>query len=83
MRFELFGDNEHEPDPSTAPELATEAVKTHLPVLLIQSVPVLEFEARKDAAQVTYTDTNQKCMGEGWLLFIKHIYTHWKPREAF
>lgn len=48
----LFGDDSREPTKESVISLAYEACKTELLSLLVKHLQELEFEARKDAAQV-------------------------------
>ena len=48
----IYGDGEVEPSKDNAVMLAVEACKLDLPMLLCQKLALLDFESRKDAAQV-------------------------------
>lgn len=48
----IYGDGEVEASKDNALLLALEACKLNLPMLLCQKLALLDFEARKDAAQV-------------------------------
>ncbi|KXZ56674.1 hypothetical protein GPECTOR_1g607 [Gonium pectorale] len=48
----LFGDDEHEATKENAVALAQEASRTDLLSLIVKNLDVMEFESRKDAAQI-------------------------------
>jgi len=55
LKFFLFGDEQgggHDPTKESVMSLVMEVVKTDFQLLLVQDLVHLEFEARKDAAQV-------------------------------
>jgi calcium binding protein 39 len=52
MKFVLYGDNEHEPNPDTCGILANEIYLADLLPLLVANVAKLEFEAKKDLTTV-------------------------------
>jgi calcium binding protein 39 len=53
LKFWLFGDEAgHEPTKESVVALAREVVRTEFASLLVHVLPVLDFETRKDAAQV-------------------------------
>ena len=52
MQVVIYGDGEVEASKDNALMLALEACKHDLPLLLCQKLALLDFEARKDAAQV-------------------------------
>lgn len=68
MKFWLFGDEEHEPTKENVIALAVEVVRTELLTLLVVHLVELDFEARKDAAQVfgavvRIRDEHHSCIG--------------------
>lgn len=72
MKLWLFGDDGHEPTKENVIALAIEACKTDLLQLLVKHLNVLEFETRKDAAQVfgatvRIRDENDKCPGANYV----------------
>ena len=52
LQVVIYGDGEVEPSKDSAVLLALEACKLDLPMLLCQKLALLDFESRKDAAQV-------------------------------
>jgi calcium binding protein 39 len=52
MKQWMFGDESHEATKDSAIAMATEACKTNLLSLMVQHMAQLEFESRKDAAQI-------------------------------
>lgn len=50
----MFGDGEAEPSKDHAVLLCWEACKVGLPLVLAHKLNLLDFETRKDAAQVTF-----------------------------
>ncbi|EIE24810.1 Degreening-related dee76 protein [Coccomyxa subellipsoidea C-169] len=52
MKAAMYGDGEIEPSKETAVLLCWEACKVGLPLVLAQKLSLLDFETRKDAAQV-------------------------------
>lgn len=52
----MYGDGEIEPSKETAVLLCWEACKVGLPLVLAQKLSLLDFETRKDAAQVWTID---------------------------
>jgi hypothetical protein len=52
MKLQLYGDEDHEPTKAGVVALAEEVVKTSLLQLLPAHLAQLDFETRKDAAQV-------------------------------
>lgn len=55
LKFFLFGDEQgggHDPTKESVMNLVNEVVKTDFQLLLVENLVYLEFEARKDAAQV-------------------------------
>jgi len=52
MKYVLYGDNEHEPNPDATVLLANEIYSSDLLPLLIINLAKLEFEARKDVASI-------------------------------
>eukprot|EP00878_Enallax_costatus_P029750 GHUV01032296.1.p1 GENE.GHUV01032296.1~~GHUV01032296.1.p1 ORF type:complete len:165 (+),score=34.65 GHUV01032296.1:186-680(+) len=69
LKFWLFGDEQgHEPTKDNVVSLAYEVVKTDFQLYLIKNIALLEFETRKDAAQVfgaivRIKDQDDKCPG--------------------
>ena len=51
----MFGDGEAEPSKDHAVLLCWEACKMGLPLVLAHKLTLLDFETRKDAAQVRHT----------------------------
>ena len=54
----MFGDGEAEPSKDHAVLLCWEACKVGLPLVLAHKLTLLDFETRKDAAQVNRVDTS-------------------------
>ena len=54
----MFGDGEAEPSKDHAVLLCWEACKVGLPLVLAHKLTLLDFETRKDAAQVNMVDTS-------------------------
>ena len=54
----MFGDGEAEPSKDHAVLLCWEACKVGLPLVLAHKLTLLDFETRKDAAQVNVIDTS-------------------------
>ena len=52
----MFGDGDAEPSKEAAVLLCWEACKVGLPLLLASKLALLDFETRKDAAQVSLRD---------------------------
>lgn len=52
----IFGDGEVQPNKENAVLLSMECCKHDLPTLIAQKLSLLNFESRKDAAQVTPTE---------------------------
>ena len=52
----MFGDGDAEPSKESAVLLCWEACKLGLPLVLAQKLSLLDFETRKDAAQVPFWD---------------------------
>ena len=52
VQLAIFGDGENEPNREGALMLSMESCKLDLPLLLAQKLALLDFESRKDAAQV-------------------------------
>ena len=73
MKFWLFGDEGHEPTKDNVIALAHEVVRTDFLLLLVTHLPSLDFEARKDAAQVfgavvrIRDAAGQECPGAGYV----------------
>lgn len=69
LKFWLFGDEQgHEPTKDNVVSLAYEVVKTDFQLLLVRNIALLDFETRKDAAQVfgaivRIKDHEDKCPG--------------------
>lgn len=69
LKFWLFGDEQgHEPTKESVVSLAYEVVKTDFQLLLVKNIALLDFETRKDAAQVfgaivRIKDHEDKCPG--------------------
>ena len=49
MRAILHGDGTHDLDPKLIQELVDASMKENIPSMISQGLPMLEFEARKDA----------------------------------
>ena len=61
----LFGDGELEPSKDNAMLLVEESCGLDLPMQLCQKLALLDFEARKDAAQVP-------CLADvGWMIIMQ------------
>lgn len=56
MQVAIFGDGEVEPSKENAVFICLEACKCGLPKLLAMKLALLDFEARKDAAQARAAD---------------------------
>lgn len=72
MKFVLYGDEGHEPTKAAVVALAEEAVRAGLLELLPQKLGALDFETRKDAAQVfgavvRIRDNEDRCPGAGYV----------------
>lgn len=72
MKLWLFGDEAHEPTKANVVALAEEVVKTDLLDALPRRLPLLDFETRKDAAQVfgavvRIRDTDDRCPGSAYV----------------
>ncbi|KAJ3313838.1 hypothetical protein HDV04_001399 [Boothiomyces sp. JEL0838] len=52
MKNVLYGDGENDPIPELVTQLSTEIINTDLLVILVQNIQLLEFEAKKDVAQI-------------------------------
>ena len=70
MKLWLYGDEGHEPTRANVVALADEAVRTDLLAELPAKLALLDFEARKDAAQVfgaivRIRDAADRCPGVG------------------
>lgn len=55
LKFFLFGDEQgggHDPTKESVVALVRQVVRTDFQLLVVQHLPLLDFEARKDAAQV-------------------------------
>ncbi|KAJ3272100.1 hypothetical protein HDV01_005965 [Terramyces sp. JEL0728] len=52
MKNVLYGDGENDPVPELVTQLSTEIINTDLLVILVHSIQLLEFEAKKDVAQI-------------------------------
>lgn len=77
MKDWLFGDEGHEPTKDNVIALAQEVVKTDFLLLTAEDLPKLDFESRKDAAQVfgaivRIRDQSDRCPGA--------IYVQQKPQ---
>lgn len=65
MKVVIYGDGEVEASKDNALLLALEACKLNLPMLLCQKLALLDFEARKDAAQVCGAIFRMDSNGDG------------------
>ncbi|KAJ9505535.1 hypothetical protein QJQ45_028044 [Haematococcus lacustris] len=77
LKYHLFGDGEHEVTKEEALERARELVATDLLYLLVKHLVLLDFEARKDAAQVygmlvRLRDSDDRSPGAAYVL--QHPY---------
>ena len=52
LQIQIFGDGELEPNRDAAHMVAIECCKMDFPLLVCQKLSYLDFESRKDAAQV-------------------------------
>ena len=52
LQIQIFGDGELEPNRDAAHMVAIECCKMDFPLLVCQKLAYLDFESRKDAAQV-------------------------------
>lgn len=80
LKAYLFGDAEHEVSKEVALELANQMMKTDLLYLLVKHLAVLDFEARKDAAQVfgatiRIRDSEDRSPGAQYVLEHPYIIT--------
>lgn len=52
LQIQIYGDGEQEPNRETAHMVAIECCKMDFPMLICHKLSYLDFESRKDAAQV-------------------------------
>ena len=60
LQIQIFGDGELEPNRDAAHMVAIECCKMDFPLLVCQKLAFLDFESRKDAAQVKTLSSLQK-----------------------
>ena len=87
MQIQIYGDVDIEPNREGAMLLCLECCKLDLPLLISEKLALLDFESRKDAAQVwtahiVYKYSKLYCSNNQWLIQTNNNYINIREEKS-